>query len=465
MGCASSTQQDNNNNNNNDKQQQQSLLQSQTILVTPIKPTVLQPSSHSRRHTLNRLSTGLPINNNNLNNNHTTHNILSNSDPLKLPHTPQHRLKSPNRHTVDLTSQYNNNRRPTTSTNNFIPIHPNTNGNNNGIQSMRLHTAQHRPTTSLTLTATQLLIQPSTATPDRHTLVSRRSTQQQQQLLSDTELAELQQAAIQNNNNNNDNHNNNNTTTIIDTSISTNFNWSDPVVFSGRMNDCFNYYAKSNNKDYIDKKGIQLMSNDCVNYTIKLLRDQLKAKYKTYDDQRIDRELYSTLYKYLPYSNNDIGETKEIIEYYLRNELKMTDNLISREKYFLLFNKIHDLMFSNKLTVEREAMIDKLNRQHKARQENYIKSMKMNNNNKENNSNNNKNDESISMTGSKRNNRKTTHRHTKRSSNTSMFDLSDNKDSILMSPSSAISIPEESTIRDRDNKKKERRKTRKSSND
>lgn len=224
------------------------------------------------------------------------------------------------------------------------------------VQSIRLLAAPHRPNTSipaLNNNNNTLLVD-----YDRMQLNSRRGIP----LISDEQIDTMKSnvSVIDEQ------------TKYLDTS-SGEFNYCDPLIFTGRMNDTFMYYSKSN--EYIDKKGITMLATDCINYTYHNLQQQIRNKHNNWPTDKINNELQSIVKQYLPGTNK--SESIEIVEYYFKSELRSPhDKHISRDQFFLKFTSVHTLLFSSTITVEREQLIERLNKQYVNRQKAYIESIK-----------------------------------------------------------------------------------------
>ena len=153
-------------------------------------------------------------------------------------------------------------------------------------------------------------------------------------------------------------------------------NLADPAFTSTRIGDTFTHYARkryeqsshassperaergAGEEETIDKKALAQLATDCVLSFLALLRQHNAAKWK--DDKLRDKKERELRAKYTPGAS--LEDAVEIARYYLQAELQYKHGAITRTMFFYHFARCHRALFSyEKLTVEREALVQKWN--------------------------------------------------------------------------------------------------------
>jgi len=153
--------------------------------------------------------------------------------------------------------------------------------------------------------------------------------------------------------------------------------------FPSHMEQVWNHYARPPDYKLIDKSGIKAMAEDCVLSFADAARKSILKDNPKWSVEKVDAKLGLLRGQFLPGSKHE--DTVTIATHYLAHELKYVSaedskhSGVTKPCFFLHFQRAHRQLFSythgQPITLERELVVQKLNKQGVERANKGLKSL------------------------------------------------------------------------------------------
>ena len=171
-------------------------------------------------------------------------------------------------------------------------------------------------------------------------------------------------------------------------------NYCHPDFFPTHMEQTWNHYARPPDYKILDKNGLKAMGEDAVNSFLDVVRKSIVKDNPKWTDQKIEPKLLSIRLQFIPGPN--IAECISIATHYFAHELKFAaagegaGSLsagssasagpgVTKPCFFLHFQRAYRLLYSYTpgadITLERELIVQKLNKQGAERAAKGLKSL------------------------------------------------------------------------------------------
>ena len=163
-------------------------------------------------------------------------------------------------------------------------------------------------------------------------------------------------------------------------------NYCTPEFFPTHMEQCWNHYARPPEYKLIDKAGLKQMAEDAVNSFQDAVRKWIVSDNPRWSKEKVETKLALLRSQYLP--GTRFEDAVVISTHFLAHELKFQagedskSSGVTKPCFFLHFQRAHRMLFSftpgAEITLERELIVQKLNKQGVERANKGLKSLTQN---------------------------------------------------------------------------------------